>query len=118
MVMAIHDEQLAVHGGLGGLRDTGLLDSALNRPRAKWDYEQAELSALAAAYAYGLARNRPFVDGNKRTALLAIYTFLGLNKIDFVVSEAEAAAMILSLAAGQVSEDNLARWISDNLPKR
>jgi death on curing protein len=118
MVVAIHDEQLAVHGGSAGLRDAGLLDSALNRPRAKWDYEQADLSTLAAAYGYGIARNHPFVDGNKRTALLAIYTFLGVNGIDFVVPEAEAAAMILSLAAGDVSEENLARWIRDNLPKK
>ncbi|MFL4985606.1 MAG: type II toxin-antitoxin system death-on-curing family toxin, partial [Xanthobacteraceae bacterium] len=71
----------------------------------------------AAAYAYGIARNHAFVDGNKRTALLAIYTFLGINEVEFVVPEAEAAAMILSLAAGEVSEESLARWIRDNWPK-
>jgi death-on-curing protein len=117
MVVAIHDEQLAIHGGSAGLRDQALLESALDRPRNRWAYESAELPALAAAYGYGIARNHPFVDGNKRTALLSIYTFLGINGIDFVVPEADAAAMILSLAAGDVSEENLARWIADNLPK-
>jgi death on curing protein len=118
MVLAIHDEQLAVHGGSTGLRDRALLESALDRPRNKWAYEQAKLAELAAAYGFGIARNHPFIDGNKRTALLALYTFLGVNEIDFVVPEADAATMILSLAAGEVSEESLARWIRDNWPKR
>ena len=117
MIVAIHDEQLAIHGGSPGLRDAGLLESALDRARNKWAYESAELPELAAAYGYGIARNHPFVDGNKRTSLLAIYTFLGLNGVDFVVPEADAAAMILSLAAGEIGEDGLARWIRDNWPK-
>jgi death-on-curing protein len=117
MVIAIHDEQLAIHGGLPGIRDAGMLESALDPPRNKWSYESAELPELAAAYGYGIARNHPFVDGNKRTSLLAIYTFLGLNGVDFIVPEAMAAAMILALAAGEVSEENLARWIRDNWPK-
>lgn len=117
IVLAIHDEQLAVHGGSSGLRDIALLESALNRPLNKWSYESAELPELAAAYAYGIARNHPFVDGNKRTALLTMYTFLGVNGVDFVVAEADAAAMILALAAGEVSEESLARWIRDNWPK-
>ena len=116
IIVAIHDEQLAIHGGAGGLRDEGLLESALDRPRNRWAYEQAELAELAAAYAFGIARNHPFVDGNKRTSLLALYTFLGVNGIDFVVAEADAAAMILALAAGEVSEESLARWIRDNWP--
>jgi death-on-curing protein len=116
IIVAIHDEQLAIHGGAGGLRDEGMLESALDRPRNRWAYEQAELAELAAAYAFGIARNHPFVDGNKRTSLLALYTFLGLNGIDFVVAEADAAAMILALAAGEVSEDGLTRWIRDNWP--
>ena len=116
LVIAIHDEQLAIHGGSQGLRDASLLDSALNRPRNKWAYEEADLASLAAAYGFGIARNHPFVDGNKRTSLLAIYTFLGLNGVDFVVPETEAAAIILSLAAGEVSEESLARWIRDNWP--
>jgi death-on-curing protein len=117
VVLAIHDEQLAVHGGSSGLRDTALLESALGRPQNKWAYEKAELPELAAAYGYGVARNHPFVDGNKRTALLVMYTFLGVNGVDFIVPEADAAAMILSLAAGEVSEESLARWIRDNWPK-
>jgi death-on-curing protein len=118
IIEAIHDEQLAIHGGAGGLRDAGMLESALDRPRNKWSYEQAGLAELAAAYAYGIARNHPFIDGNKRTSLLALYTFLGVNDIDFDVPEAEVATMILSLAAGEVSEESLARWIRDNLPNR
>jgi death on curing protein len=117
MVVAIHDEQLAIHGGSARLRDHALLESALDRPRNKWAYEQAGLPELAAAYGYGIARNHPFIDGNKRAALLAIYTFLGVNDVDFIVPEAEAAAMILALAAGEVNEEGLARWIRDNWPK-
>jgi death-on-curing protein len=117
MIVAIHDEQLAIHGGSAGLRDHALLESALDRPRNKWAYEQAALPELAAAYGFGIARNHPFIDGNKRTALLAIYTFLGVNDVDFIVPEADAATIILALAAGEVSEDSLARWIRDNWPK-
>jgi death-on-curing protein len=117
MIVAIHDEQLAIHGGLAGMRDAALLESALDRPRNKWAYESAELPELAAAYGYGIAKNRPFLDGNKRTSLLAIYTFLGINGVDFIVPEADAAAMIFALAAGEVSEESLARWIKDNWPK-
>jgi death-on-curing protein len=116
MVVAIHDEQLAIHGGAGGLRDEGMLESALDRPRNKWTCEQAELPDLAAAYAFGIARNHPFVDGNKRTSLLALYTFLGVNGVDFIVPEADAASIIISLAAGEVSEASLTRWIRDSWP--
>ena len=118
MVIAIHDEQLAIHGGSPGIRDAGALESALDRARNKWAYELAELPEMAAAYGYGIARNPPFIDGNKRTSLLVMYTFLGVNGIDFIVSEAEAAAVILSLAAGEISEDSLARWIRDNWPQK
>ena len=117
VIVAIHDEQLAIHGGLAGTRDAALLESALDRPKNKWAYENAELPDLAAAYGYGIAKNHPFVDGNKRTSLLAIYTFLGINGVDFIVPEADAAAMIFALAAGEVSEESLARWIRDNWPK-
>lgn len=117
IVIAIHDEQLTIYGGAAGLRDEGMLDLALDRPLNKWSYEKAELSDLAAAYAFGIAKNDPFVDGNKRTSLLALYTFLGVNDVDFIVPEAEAAAIILALAAGEVSEESLARWIRDNWPK-
>jgi death-on-curing protein len=117
IIIAIHDEQLAIHGGAGGLRDEGMLASALDRLRNKWLYEQAELPELAAAYAFGMSRNHPFIDGNKRMSLLALYTFLGVNGIDFTVSEADAAAIILALAAGEVDEEGLTRWIRDNWPK-
>src|ERR1700743_3173336 len=110
MVVAIHDEQLAIHGGASGLRDEGMLESALDRPKNKWSYEQAELAELAAAYGFAIARNHPFVDGNKRTSLLALYTFLGLNGIDFDVPEAEAAALILALAAGEGGGEGPTRW--------
>jgi death on curing protein len=116
IIVAIHGEQLAIYGGASGLRDEGMLEAALDRPKNKWAYERAELPELAAAYAYGIARNHPFVDGNKRTSLLALYTFLGVNGVDFDVPEAEAAAVILSLAAGEVSEGSLTRWIRDNWP--
>lgn len=116
MIVAIHDEQLAIHGGASGLRDDGMLESALDRPRNGWACQKAELAELAATYAFGIARNHPFVDGNKRTALLALYTFLGVNGFEFVVSEAEAAAIILALAAGEVNEEGLIRWIGDNWP--
>ena len=117
IIVAMHDEQLAIHGGSPGIRDTGMLESALDRPRNKRGYDAAELPELAAAYAYGIARNHPFVDGNKRTSLLALYTFLGINGIDFIVAEETAAAIIMSLAAGEVSEEGLTRWIRDNWPK-
>ncbi|WP_018317798.1 type II toxin-antitoxin system death-on-curing family toxin [Bradyrhizobium sp. WSM2793] len=118
IIVAIHDEQLAIHGGASGLRDEGMLESALDRPRNQWSSESADLPELAAAYAFGIARNHPFVDGNERTSLLALYTFLGVNGVGFVVSEAEAAAIILSLAAGEVSEEGLTRWIRDNLDSK
>jgi death-on-curing protein len=118
IIIAIHDEQLAIHGGASGLRDEGMLESALDRPKNKWSYENAELAELAAAYAFAIARNHPFVDGNKRTSLLALYTFLGVNGVEFDVPEAEAAAIILSLAAGEVNEEGLIRWIRDNWPSQ
>ena len=117
MLIAIHDEELAIHGGSPGIRDMAVLESAINRPRNKWAYESSELPELAAAYGYGISRNHPFVDGNKRTSLLALYTFLGINGVEFVVSEDMAAAMMISLAAGEVSEESLARWMRDNWPK-
>jgi death on curing protein len=116
MIVAMHDEQLVIHGGASGLRDEGMLESALDRLKNKWAYENAELAELAAAYAFGIARNHPFADGNKRTSLLAIYTFLGVNDVDLNVPEAEAASIILSLAGGEVSEESLTRWIRDNWP--
>jgi death-on-curing protein len=116
IIIAIHEAQLVEHGGPSGIRDAGMLDSALDRARNKWAYENADLAELAAAYGFGVARNHPFIDGKKRTSLMAIYTFLGVNDIEFIVPEADFAAVILSLAAGEVSEQSLARWIRDNWP--
>ena len=115
LVLAIHDEQLREFGGPAGIRDMGALESALGRARNRWAYEGGDLPRLAAAYGFGIARNHPFVDGNKRAALLAIVTFLGLNDLEFVASEAEAVVMIRDLAAGAINEDVLARWIADNI---
>jgi death-on-curing protein len=117
IILDIHAEQLSLFGGADGIRDLGLLDSALNRPLNKFAYGGTDLAALAAAYAFGIARNHPFVDGNKRAAFASMIVFLGLNGIDFDVVPADATAVILSLAAGEISEDGLARWIRDNLPK-
>lgn len=118
IVIDVHAEQLALFGGPDGVRDLGLLESALARPINKFAYGESSLAALAAAYAFGIARNHPFIDGNKRAAFASIIVFLGLNGIDFDVAPETATAMILSLAAGEVSEESLARWIADNLPTR
>lgn len=116
LVIAIHEEQLRIYGGPPGIRDRGMLESALGRAPNKWSYGETDLAALAAAYAYGIAKNHPFVDGNKRASLLSLITFLGLNGVDFVVAEADAAAAILGLAAGEIEEEGLTRWIRDNWP--
>jgi death on curing protein len=116
LVLSIHDEQLREFGGPPGLRDRGLLESALARPLNKFGYGSGDLAELAAAYAFGLARNHAFVDGNKRIAFLAMVTFLGLNDIEFVVPEAEAVVIMLGVAAGEIDEHGLARWIRDNWP--
>jgi death-on-curing protein len=116
-VVAIHSRQLRRFGGSAGLRDDGLLRSALERPANKWHYEQAELPVLAAAYAFGLAKNHPFVDGNKRIAFMTMMIFLRRNGISFAPDQAQATKMILALAAGEVSEESLARWIRDHWPK-
>jgi death-on-curing protein len=116
-VIAIHSRQLRRFGGAAGLRDDVLLRSAIERPINKWHYEQSELPELAAAYAFGLAKNHAFVDGNKRIAFMSMMTFLRKNGVRFAPEQAHATAMIMSLAAGEVSEESLARWIRDNWPK-
>lgn len=117
LAIDIHSEQLALFGGPAGIRDKGLLESALARAPNKNAYGEDVLAALAAAYAYGVAKNHPFVDGNKRAAFACFIVFLGLNGVDFLVPEPEATAAILALAAGEVDEDGLTRWIRDNWPK-
>lgn len=110
-LLRLHDESLARHGGMPGLRDEGLLDSALSRPPNLQAYGTPDFADLAAAYSYGLARNHPFADGNKRAAFLAVGLFLGLNGYRLRVSQAEATATMLSLAAGKLTQDQLADWI-------
>lgn len=117
VVADIHSEQLALFGGPDGIRDRGLLESALARPINRFAYGETDMAALAAAYAFGIAKNHPFIDGNKRVSLLALIIFLRLNGIEFAPSEADAAASILALAAGEVEEEGLTRWIRDNWPK-
>jgi death-on-curing protein len=116
-VIAMHSRQLRRFSGAPGLRDEGLLRSALERPVNKWSYEQAGLAELAGAYAFGLAKNHAFVDGNKRIAFMTMMTFLRKNGVCFAPAQAPATTIILALAAGEVSEDSLVRWIKDNWPK-
>jgi death-on-curing protein len=115
-VIAIHSRQLRRHGGAAGLRNEGLLRSALERPINKMTYEGASLDVLAAAYGFGLAKNPAFVDGNKRIAFMTMVVFLRKNGVRFAPDPAHATAMTMSLAAGEVSEESLARWIRDNWP--
>jgi death on curing protein len=111
-VDAIHNDQLREHGGLPGVRDENALESALSRPRQKWHYAtDTGIPALAAAYAFGLIRNHPYRDGNKRIGFLAMATFLGLNGHDLTATDAEVVAEIVALADGSVSEDAFADWI-------
>jgi death-on-curing protein len=114
--IAIHSRQLRRFGGAPGLRDEGMLRSVLERPVNKWSYEQSELPELAAAHAFGLAKNHAFVDGNKRIAFMAMMTFPHKNGVAFSPEPAHATAIILALAAGEVSEESLTRWIRDNWP--
>jgi death-on-curing protein len=116
IMIDLHAEQLALFGGPDGIRDQGMLESALGRPINKFTYGETDLAALAAAYGFGIARNHPFVDGNKRAAFGAIIVFLGLNDIDFLVPPESATAMILALAAAEVNEEGLTRWLRDNWP--
>jgi death-on-curing protein len=116
-VEEIHEEQLALFGGPAGIRDLGLLESALDRAKNRWAYEQGGLPQLAAAYAFGIARNHPFVDGNKRTAFACLMVFLRYNGVRFAPPSAEATAIMLDLAAGTVDEADLTRWIETNWPR-
>jgi death on curing protein len=112
---AIHDRQLAEHGGGIGLRDAGLLDSALTRPMNRWNYGEDDPAELAAAYAYGVARNHPFVDGNKRTAWVLARLFLAINGHRLEFTAADAIKMMLALAAGELEEDVVAGWFRERL---
>src|SRR5687768_3160587 len=117
---AIHQRQIAEHGGSEGLRDEGLLLSALARPQNLLAYGEPapDLASLAAAYAYGIARNHPFVDGNKRTALVAARTFLILNGVDLEATQDDKFLKFVNLAKGSISEEQLADWIRERIRSR
>ena len=115
-----HDLELAAHGGSTGVRDAGLLESALARPQNILAYAESapSLAALAAAYAFGISSNHPFVDGNKRTALLVSFAFLDVNGLEVTASQEDAFLTILGLAAGEISEDQLTLWFERNSAPR
>jgi death on curing protein len=118
VVLAVHDEQIAEHGGLSGIRDAGMLDSALSRPEQLFAYGEApDIADLAAAYGFGIARNHPFADGNKRTAFVAIELFLVLNGYEFNTTDEDCILTILALAAGEMEEAQLAVWVRANSRK-
>jgi death on curing protein len=114
-VLAIHEEQIAEHGGLGGIRDLPLLQSALARPQNLEAYGDPDVAALAAAYAVGIARNHPFLDGNKRTAWVVAETFLLKNGYELVAGDREGVATMLSLAEGVLPEEQFASWLRANI---
>ena len=115
----VHTDQLREHGGAPGTRDENALESALARPRQKWQYQpQTDMAALAAAYAFGLVRNHPYRDGNKRIGFLASVTFLELNGYEFEATDADVVTHIVGLAAGTVSEEALAEWIRQHSSRR
>ena len=111
VVLAVHDEQLAEHGGASGVRDAGLLESALARPLHLATYGEPDVADLAAAYGFGLARNHPFIDGNKRTAFVAVELFLALNGWSLTADDANCVLTMLALAAGELSEAGFATWV-------
>ena len=118
LILAIHDEQLAQHGGALGVRDDGLLDSALARPLNRAGYGDPNVAELAAVYAIAIARNHPFLDGNKRTAYVALETFLALNGCAFPVSDADAVVATLAMAAGEMNDEEFTAWVRDNAQPR
>jgi death-on-curing protein len=118
VVLAIHDEQLAEHGGATGLRDRALLESALARPRQLAAYGKPDAAALAAAHMYGFARNHPFVDGNKRTAFVLAELFLALNGFELTASDSACVETTLDVASGAISEADLSAWMRKNSTRR
>jgi len=116
-VFIIHDRQIARHGGASGLRDEGLIQSALQRPINKWQYENSDTFGCAAAYAFGIAKAHAFVDGNKRTAFVTSVTFLRLNGWHFVTDTAEGVTFMEDLASGAVSEESFRNWLEQSSTK-
>lgn len=117
VIQAIHEEQLAEHGGSAGLRDHGLLESALARPQNLAAYGEPDIAACAAAYGYGLSRNHPYIDGNKRTAFVAVELFLFLNAHVLEAADADCVFTMLKVAEGSMSEEKFAAWIRKNSKK-
>jgi death on curing protein len=119
VVDAIHADQLREHGGLRGIRDENVLESALARPRQKWEYDdRADLAVLAAAYASGFVRNHPYRDGNKRIGFLTLMTFLGINDHDLSATDEDVVTTMLALADGSLTEAQLAEWIRAQLQRQ
>ena len=118
-VLAVHDRLLALHGGLPGLRDRGLLESAIARPRQHYSYsEKVDIIDMAALYTTGIVQNHPFVDGNKRAGFLAGVMFLELNGLDFLASEEDVTQMVFAFAAGEFDEAGYAAWLRSNVKRR
>jgi death on curing protein len=113
--LAIHDRQLAEHGGGVGVRDAGLLDSALARPVNRWTYGDDDPANMAAAYAFGLARNHPFVDGNKRTAWVLARLYLAINNHELHFEKEDATQTMIALASGELTEEEMADWFRTHL---
>ena len=111
LILAVHDEQLAQHGGLSGVRDSGLLEYALARPEHLAAYGEPDVAELAASYGYGIARNYPFIDGNKRTAFVAALLFLAFNYYNLQASNTDKVMAMLKVAAGEITEAEFATWI-------
>lgn len=118
VLRAVHDEQLAEHGGAAGTRDEGLFESALARPQNLLGYGDPDAADLAAAYGWGIARNHPFADGNKRTAFVAVELFLDLNGFDLVADDADCVMTLLAVAEGSLAEAAFAAWIRARLQRR
>lgn len=116
LVMAVHDIQLAEYGGATGLRDAGLLESALARPLNRAGYGEPDIGELGALYACAIARNHPFIDGNKRTAFASMVTFLAMNGSPLVAPEVEAVVTTLRMAAGDLPEEGFVAWVREHLP--
>ena len=118
IVDAIHADQLRQHGGLPGIRDENVLESALARPRQKWEYDGGDIALLAASYAFGFSRNHPYRDGNKRIAFLTLITYLGVNDYDFETTDEDVVTTMLALADGSLTETELANWVRARITRQ